>query len=443
VEFVQPYTHGTTNHAHLYIRLVDRSERKRTHEQMAAAIRRILGGFHNVTYNVRLPSTLGGEQFYPIRAIIRGPDIPQLIEISKQVAARMREFPGLVDINPNLNLNTPELQVKVDRQRAADLGVRMTDVSATVRLMYSGEDEISTFKEGSEQYPVTIQLLTEQRDNPDVLARLMVPSTKVGQVRLENIATIQRGAGPASLWRYNREFQVTVNSNIAAGYPLDAAASYTTRSIRAVGLPPGYSFQFGGQVKLLEETTFNLVLAMLLASIFMYMVLAAQFESFSHPFVIMLTLPLSIPFALFSLWITGRALSLWSALGVFLLLGIVKKNGILQVDYTNRLRSEGMPLREAMLEANRVRLRPILMTTFSIVAGLIPVAIGIGAGSEQRAAIAVTIIGGQTLCLLLTLLVVPVAYSYLAEMESLSFARSFSGVWGRVRGSVLRLFGSF
>jgi HAE1 family hydrophobic/amphiphilic exporter-1 len=131
----------------------------------------------------------------------------------------------------------------------------------------------------------------------------------------------------------------------------------------------------------------------------------------------MLTLPLSIPFALLSLWITHRSLSLWSALGVFLLLGIVKKNGILQVDYTNRLRSQGKPLREAILEANRVRLRPILMTTFSIIAGLIPVAVGIGAGSEQRASIAVTIIGGQSLCLLLTLLVVPVAYSYLAEFQ--------------------------
>jgi len=151
----------------------------------------------------------------------------------------------------------------------------------------------------------------------------------------------------------------------------------------------------------------------------MYMVLAAQFESFSYPFIIMLTLPLSIPFALFSLWITGRALSLWSALGMFLLLGIVKKNGILQVDYTNRLVAEGMPVRQAILEANRVRLRPILMTTLSIIAGLIPVAIGLGAGSEQRASIAVTIIGGQTLCLLLTLLVVPVAYSYLAEFEAL------------------------
>jgi HAE1 family hydrophobic/amphiphilic exporter-1 len=166
------------------------------------------------------------------------------------------------------------------------------------------------------------------------------------------------------------------------------------------------------------------------------MVLAAQFESFSHPFIIMLTLPLSIPFALLSLWITGRALSLWSALGMFLLLGIVKKNGILQVDYTNRLRTTGMPVREAILEANRVRLRPILMTTLSIVAGLIPVAIGIGAGSEQRASIAVTIIGGQTLCLVLTLLVVPVAYSYLAEFEAVPWSSVARRVFGRTSGSV-------
>ena len=330
----------------------------------------------------------------------------------------MRQYPDLVDVNPSLNLNTPELQVKVDRQRAADIGVRMTDISDAVRLFYSGEDEITRFKEGSEQYPVTMQLLPEQRDNPDVLNRMMVPSSKLGQVRLESVATIGRGFGPATLWRYNREFQVSVYANVASGYPLDLAAAHTVGSIKEIGLPAGYSYLFSGQVKVLEETTWNLLLAMLLASIFMYMVLAAQFESFSYPFIIMLTLPLSVPFALFSLWITGRALSLWSALGMFLLLGIVKKNGILQVDYTNRLVARGMPVRDAILEANRVRLRPILMTTLSIIAGLIPVAIGIGAGSEQRASIAVTIIGGQTLCLLLTLLVVPVGYSYLAELET-------------------------
>ncbi|PYT59856.1 MAG: AcrB/AcrD/AcrF family protein [Acidobacteria bacterium] len=436
VALVQSYTHGPTNHAHFFIVLVPRSERSRSHTQMATAVRGILSTYRNMTYNVRLPSVLGGEIYFPIAAVIRGPELTQLAEISKKAAGRMMNYPELVDVNPSLNLNTPELQVKVDRQRAADIGVRMTDVSDAVRLFYSGEDEITRFKEGSEQYPVTMQLLPEQRDNPDVLARMMVPSTKLGQVRLENVATIGRGAGPASLQRYNREFQVSVYANVASGYPLDLAAAHTVQSIKEVGLPAGYSYLFSGQVKVLEETTWNLLLAMLLASIFMYMVLAAQFESFTYPFIIMLTLPLSVPFALFSLWITGRALSLWSALGMFLLLGIVKKNGILQVDYTNRLRAEGMPARDAIIEANRVRLRPILMTTLSIIAGLIPVAIGIGAGSEQRASIAVTIIGGQTLCLLLTLLVVPVAYSYLAEFEAVPWTEWAARLVGRARSSV-------
>jgi HAE1 family hydrophobic/amphiphilic exporter-1 len=435
VAFVQSYTHGLPNHAHLFIGLVPRNQRKFTHQQMATKVRGMLGEYRNITYNVRLPSVLGGEIYFPISAVIRGPDLNQLAEISKKVADRMHQYPDLVDVNPSLNLNTPELQVKVDRQRAADIGVRMTDISDAVRLFYSGEDEITRFKEGSEQYPVTMQLLPEQRDNADVLNRMMVPSSKLGQVRLESVATIGRGFGPSTLWRYNREFQVSVYANVASGYPLDLAAAHTIDAIQQVGLPAGYSYLFSGQVKVLEETTWNLVLAMGLASIFMYMVLAAQFESFSYPFIIMLTLPLSVPFALFSLWITGRALSLWSALGMFLLLGIVKKNGILQVDYTNRLVAEGMPVRDAIMEANRVRLRPILMTTLSIIAGLLPVAIGIGAGSEQRASIAVTIIGGQTLCLLLTLLVVPVAYSYLAEFEGLPWREWATRKFARARGA--------
>jgi HAE1 family hydrophobic/amphiphilic exporter-1 len=172
----------------------------------------------------------------------------------------------------------------------------------------------------------------------------------------------------------------------------------------------------------------------------MYMVLAAQFESFLHPFTIMLALPLSIPFALLTILLTGRTLNLWSALGIFLLLGIVKKNGILQVDYTNKLREQGVPLREAIIQANHVRLRPILMTTSSIVAGLIPTAIGMGAGSGQRSAIAMTIIGGQTLCLILTLLMTPVAYSYFAELEEKHPLRSLRAGFARVRMGVARVF---
>jgi len=214
---------------------------------------------------------------------------------------------------------------------------------------------------------------------------------------------------------------VTVMGNNAPDFPLDAAARAVSEEVRQTGLPEGYTFRFTGSVKILDETTRNLIIAFLLASIFMYMVLAAQFDSFLHPFTIMLSLPLSIPFALFSLWVTGRTLNLWSSLGVLLLLGIVKKNGILQVDYTNKLRAEGVPLRDAILQANHIRLRPILMTTLSIVAGLLPTAVGMGAGAAQRSAVAVTIIGGQMLCLLPTLLVTPVAYSLFAEAEERGF----------------------
>ena len=325
------------------------------------------------------------------------------------------------------------LQVRIDRQRASDLGVRAADVAGAVRLMIAGEDEISTYKEGDEQYPVTMQVLPEQQRNPEVLARLMIPSAKVGQVRLDNVASIERGLGPARIDRYNRQFQVQVFANNAPDFPLDQAARVVGEEIRKVGLPPGYSYRFSGAVKILDETTRNLMIAFLLASIFMFMVLAAQFDSLVHPFTIMLSLPLSIPFALLTLWLTGRTLNLWSALGVLLLLGIVKKNGILQVDYTNKLLAEGVPLREAILQANRVRLRPILMTTLAIVAGLVPTALGIGAGSAQRSAVAVTIIGGQSLCLLLTLVATPVAYSLLAEARE----RGLSGTLGAMAGRLL------
>jgi len=443
VEFVNPYIHeaSLSSHNHIYVRLVDVSQRKATNLEVAAKVRKISADYKNLRSKIIIPSALGGgEMYFPVRALILGPDFLKAAELSKQVAERMRAIPGLLDVEASVSLNSPELQVKIDRQRASDLGVRASDVAGAVRLMISGEDQISTYKEGDEQYDVTMQLLPEQQRDREVLERLMIPSTKVGQVRLDNIATIQHGLGPSRIERFNRQFQVSVNANNAPDFPLDLAARTVNDEIKKVGLPSGYSSKLIGTVKILDETTANLIVAFLLASIFMYMVLAAQFESFLHPFTIMLSLPLSIPFALLSLWLTGRTLNLWSALGVLLLLGIVKKNGILQVDYTNKLREQGIPLREAILQANHVRLRPILMTTFSIIGGLIPTAIGIGAGSAQRSAIAVTIIGGQSLCLLLTLVVTPVAYSIFAELEERSVFAAARKRLARLKLSAARFF---
>lgn len=445
VDYVVPQVppEGRMNHSHIYVKLVDITKRKKSNIDIAGDLRKLLANYRNMRYRVNIPSALGGggeASFYPIRASLLGPDFNQVVELAKQGTAEMKKMTGLVDVEPGLNLNMPEYQVKVDRQKASDLGVRVSDVARAVRLMFSGDDEISTYKEGDEQYLVTMQLLPEQRNNPDMLARLMVPSAKLGQTRLDNLASITRGAGPSRIERLNRQFQVGLNSNLKPGTALDEGARVTTEAISRLNLPPGYKFQFFGQVKQLEETTANLIITFLLASIFMYMVLAAQFESFLHPMIIMLSLPLSIPFALFSLWSTGRSLNLWSALGVLLLLGIVKKNAILQIDYTNQLRREGVQLREAIIRANHVRLRPILMTTFSIVAGLIPTAVGIGAGAAQRSAIAVTIIGGQTLCLLLTLLVTPVAYSLLAGLEGASLPAKARAGLAATKASVSKLF---
>ena len=386
---------------------------------MAQKVREQLKEWQDLRPRINFPNVLGGrDTFSPIRAMLLGPDMNKLVGLAKGSLMELQKEPSLTDLKANLNLNNPEWQVVIDRPRASDLGVRVSDIAGAVRLLMSGDDQISAFKEDSEQYPVTMRLMPGQRDDPEVLSRLLVPSAKLGLIRLDSIAKLDRGLGPSRIDRYNRQFAVGIYGNVAAGFGLGEAAAKAAEAIERVGIPPGYKLLFSGQVKVLEETTANMLLAIGLASIFMYMVLAAQFESLIHPFIILLTLPLSIPFALLSLIATGRTLNLFSALGVLLLLGIVKKNGILQIDYMNHLRAQGMALHEAVMEANRVRLRPILMTTFAIIAGLIPTAVGSGAGASQRSAIAITIIGGQALCLGLTLLVVPVTYSMVEDARA-------------------------
>jgi HAE1 family hydrophobic/amphiphilic exporter-1 len=409
--------------AQIYVFLKPQGERASITE-MGQKVREVAKEFAFARPRVTFPNILGGrDAFAPIRLQLLGPDINKLVGFAKSINAELAKEPSIVDIKVNLNLNNPELQVNIDRGLASDLGVRVSDVANSVRLLMSGEDQISTFKEDSEQYPVMMRLMPHQRDDKTVLSRLLVPSAK-GLIRLDSVAQLEQGLGPSRIDRFNRQFSVGIYGNVALGSSLGVAASAASDAISRVSLPPGYRVAFSGQVKVLEETTANMLLAIGLASIFMYMVLAAQFESLIHPLIILSTLPLSIPFALIALIATGRTMNLFSALGILLLLGIVKKNGILQIDYMNRLREQGQPLMSAIIEANSVRLRPILMTTLSIVAGLIPTAVGIGAGAGQRSAIAITIIGGQMLCLLLSLLVVPVGYAFVEDAKAWFARRS-------------------
>jgi HAE1 family hydrophobic/amphiphilic exporter-1 len=426
---------GRVNHGHVFVKLLPLGERKVTQEQVIARVRTVLAGHPSYKPSITMRTALGGGEQgnFPIQANVRGPDMTRLVEYSMRALAQAQATPSLAEPKVSVNISNPEIHVEVDRQRAADLGVRMSTIGSTLRLMVSGDDIISYYREGTEQYPVKIRVLEDQRRDLDAIGKLTVPSA-TGPVRIDNIAQIERGLGPSMLQRFNHQFSIMLSSDVAPGHALDEASTDVRRIVAGLNLPPDYSVKLTGQTKVLEETTTNLMMAIGLASVFVYMVLAAQFESLVQPIVIMLVLPLSVPFALLTLWATGRTLNLWSALGVLLLLGIVKKNSILQVDYANVLRAQGVPLHEAIVEACRTRLRPILMTTSAIIAGLVPTALGIGIGGAQRSAIAVTIIGGQALCLFLTLLLVPVAYVKFEALE-----QSLGNQWlHRLRRRVFR-----
>jgi HAE1 family hydrophobic/amphiphilic exporter-1 len=410
---------GASTHIHLLCQALPLENRENTQSEMVDEMRRRLAAFPGYRPSITSRNALGsgeGAGGFAISANILGPDLKEIAEYSTRALAAAQKMPSLTDVKINLSLSNPEVHVAVDRRRAADLGVRMATVGNTLRLAVSGDDQISFYKEAAEQYPVKMRVLEEQRRDIEEIGRLTVPSA-TGPVRIDNIATLQRGLGPSTLARSNRQFTVMLIADVAEGYALDGAANDVRGMLAGLNMPSTMSYRLQGQSRILDETTANLIMAICLAMIFVYMVLASQFESFFQPIVIMLALPIAVPFAIFTLWATGRTLNLWSALGMLLLLGIVKKNSILQVDYANVLRARGLPIREAIVESCRTRLRPILMTTTAIIAGLIPTSLGIGIGGTGRAAIAVTIIGGQSLCLLLTLLLVPVAYVKFDELE--------------------------
>lgn len=426
---------GGATHFHFNFEALPVQQRQRTQGQIIREVRQRLAKYPGNRPSISARNALGsgeGQGGFAISANILGPDLRQLTEYSLKALDAAQHTPSLTEPKLGLSVSNPEIHVAVDRRRAADLGVRMATIGNTLRLAVAGDDRVSFYKEGQEQYPVKIRVLESQRRDAGEIGRLTVPSLN-GPVRMDNIAKIERGLGPSTLQRSNRQFTVQLTSDVAPGHALDEASADIRKLFAGLGMPPDMSFRLQGQSKILDETTTNLMMAIGLAMIFVYMVLASQFESFIQPIVIMLVLPIAVPFALFTLWATGRTLNLWSALGMLLLLGIVKKNSILQVDYANTLRAEGRPLREAIVEACRTRLRPILMTTFAIIAGLIPTALGLGIGGGGRAAIAVTVIGGQALCLFLTLLLVPVAYVKFDALEQTSLNQAWRNLLGKIR----------
>jgi hydrophobic/amphiphilic exporter-1 (mainly G- bacteria), HAE1 family len=353
-----------------------------------------------------------------INFVIRGPEITQLAAYAEELVSRTGKLPGFNDVDTNLELDKPELRANIDRARAADLGVSTSDIATSLNVMVGGDQEVTRYRDASvnEDYDVQLRVERANRDDPAAIGRLYVPAQNGGLVRLDNVVNIERGVSPSRIDRLDRERQVTVSASVAPGYALADRIEAMRGEIAKMGLASGYTTTVTGRGRELERTFNEFLWAFMLSIVFMYMILASQFESTIHPVTILLSLPLAIPFALLSQWLTGSTLNLYSALGILVLFGVVKKNSILQVDHMNNLRAHGMDRASAILQANRDRLRPILMTTLALVAGMLPLALGTGPGAEERRSIAVVVIGGQSLSLLLTLLVTPVAYSLFDDL---------------------------
>ena len=380
--------------------------------------------------------------------VFRGPDIVALAGYADELVDRSEKLGGIVDADTTLKLNKPELRVRIDRERAADLGVDTSDIATSLRLMVGGEEEASRYRDDqvNEDYDVQLRLTEGDRRDVDTISRLWVPSSRggpggsAGLVRLDNLVKITRDTSPSRIDRLDRERQVSVRASVAPGYALADRIEALRGAVREMNLPIAYTTTVSGRARELEKTFTEFIWAFILSVIFMYMILASQFESTVHPLTILLSLPLSVPFALLSLWGTGDTLNLYSALGVLVLFGVVKKNAILQIDHMNSLRAKGMERHEAIMQGNRDRLRPILMTTLALVAGMLPLALGTGPGAEERRSIAIVVIGGQTLSLLLTLIATPVVYSLLDDLKQTSRWRRFAESIGTVSQSIVERF---
>jgi HAE1 family hydrophobic/amphiphilic exporter-1 len=420
-----------------------------TQQEKMLDIRRRLNKFPDLDIGVRNQTSLRQGAPVDIDFSISGPDLRQLADYAEQLEQKMKDIPGVVDTYVTLEFDKPELLVNIDRKKAGMLGIDVQEIADTLRIAVGGDDRVSRYRDDKldDAYDVELRLVGVDRDSASSIAQLYVrtkPSERehvrgllpdvaaggaaagraaaggtTGVTRLDNVVSFTAKLNAARIDRLDRQRSVAVRANIEAGYALGDRLAAVHEAAVEMGMPPAYSTSVRGRGRELEKSLQDFGYTFLLSFIFMYIVLAAQFEHLIHPLTILASLPVAVPFGLFSLWLGGETLNLYSALGILVLFGVVKKNSILQVDHTNQLRARGLDRTTAILHANRDRLRPILMTTISFVFGMLPLLIAVGPGAEERRSIAVLAVGGQTLSLLLTLLAVPVIYSFFDDVAVL------------------------
>jgi hydrophobe/amphiphile efflux-1 (HAE1) family protein len=408
----------TPNLARVFVGLVPPDRRRESQDEIQARVRkeivaRLPPGYRAQVSQVALISG-GGVSAAPVQYTLAGPDLAALTRYSTEALERLKKVSGAADADSSLVAGNPEVVATVNRPKAADLGVSVSDIAGALQLLVGGV-KVSQYEEQGREYDIEVRADEPFRTSVEALSMLTVPATRLGTVPLLDVVDLDRREGPSQINRLNRQRQVSFSANVAPGAGAGEIGVAFERAVAAMKMPPAYRLSATGQSKEIGRTARNFGIAFALAFIFMYLILAAQFESWLHPVTILLALPLTVPFALVSLLVFKQALDIYSMLGILVLFGVIKKNAILQIAHTRDLRAQGLPRLQAILQGNRDRLRPILMTTFAFVAGMIPLVASRGIGSGFNRATAGVVVGGQLLSLLLTLVATPVAYSLLDD----------------------------
>jgi len=406
---------GKVNEGIMFVRLTPRNERQIHQSRVVQNLRGELAGISAGRAFVIEESVgaAGGEA--PVQLVLQHPDIQELSEMQDTVMAWMRSRPEFIGVRSDLRMNKPQLQVRLRRDKAVQMGVSAADISNTLRY-FLGEPEISEIERESERYEVITEVWDKGEMIPSDLVRLYVRSSSGDVVSLENLVSIEEAVGPSEIPHFNRLRSATISSSVPPDTSLGEAISFLSDHVQNT-LPPAFDFTFTGQSQDLRESFYNLTIALAFAVVFVYLVLAAQFESFLHPFSIIMTLPLAVVGALGALWVLHMPFGIVAFIGLIMLVGMATKNAILMIDYTNVLIARGKGTVEAAGEAAQVRFRPVIMTTVSTVLGLLPIALGLGAGGEARAPLGVAVAAGLTATTLLTLVIIPVIFTLLSRLQ--------------------------